>query len=188
MRNEYPDTFSRLRIHFVGTGKSPNDPTGHNILPRSALFGLDKIVTEHPPRVPYIDVLTHLVKASAILILGSTEAHYSPSKIYQSVQAKRPIFALLHEASAANRVLETSGAGVAIPVTETTLPEPRYLASRLAAFITDPRYDADEVKWSNFLAYSARESARKLAVALDTAAERFAGSTSSAVGLGRRVA
>jgi hypothetical protein len=174
MRTEYPDLFSRLRIHFVGTGKSPDDPAGHNILPRSMQFGLDKIVTEHPQRVPYTDVLSHLVQASAILILGSTEAHYSPSKIYQSVEAKRPIFALLHKASTAIQVLESSNAGVVVQMTEATLPEPRYLSSRLAAFIGDTQYDAKKVKWSKFQAYSARESARKLAVALDTVLERFA--------------
>ena len=59
-------------------------------------------------------------------------------------------------------------------MTETMLPEPRYLASRLAAFISDAQYDANKVKWSKFQAYSARESTRRLAVALDAAFERFA--------------
>ena len=58
-------------------------------------------MTEHPQRVSYIDVLSHLVQAAAILVIGSTEPHYSPSKIYQSVEARRPIFALLHKASTA---------------------------------------------------------------------------------------
>jgi hypothetical protein len=174
MRTEYPDQFSRLRIHFVGTGKSPDEPAGYNIRPRATLFGLDEIISEHPQRVPYVDVLSHLVQATAILIIGSTEAHYSPSKIYQSVQAKRPIFALLHEASTAIQVIERSNAGVAIPLTETTLPEPKYLASRLAAFISDIRYSADKVEWSKFEAYSARESTRRLALAMDAARERFA--------------
>jgi hypothetical protein len=174
MRTEYPDLFSRLRIHFVGTGKSPNDSVGHNILPRAARLCLQEMITEHPQRIPYIDVLSHLVQASAILILGSTEAHYSPSKIYQSVQAKRPIFAFLHAASTANQVLESSNGGVVIPITETRLPEPRYLASRLAAFVSDPQYDPSQVTWSKFEAYSARESTRKLALALEAALERFA--------------
>jgi len=174
MRTEHPDQFSRLRMHFVGTGKSPDDPGGYNILPRAVRFGLDQIVTEHPQRVPYVDVLSHLMQASASLVLGSTEAHYSPSKIYQAVEAKRPIFALLHEASTAVDVLTASNAGVVIPLTETVLPEPRDLSCRLTAFLTDKRYDAKTVNWSRFRAYSARESARKLASALDAALDRFA--------------
>jgi len=173
MRTEHPDLFSRLRIHFVGTGKSPDEPAGHNILPRSLRFGLDKIITEHPHRIPYIETLSHLAQASAILVLGSTEAHYSPSKIYQAVEAKRPVFALLHEASTAVQVLTSSNAGVAIPLTETALPEPKYLSSRFAGFMADPQYDPKKVNWSKFQAYSARESGRQLAAALDAALDRF---------------
>jgi hypothetical protein len=173
MKLAKPDVFSRLRIHFVGTGRSPSNPKGHNILPEAARFGLDEIITEHPQRVPYVDVLSHLAQASAILILGSTEPHYSPSKIYQSVQAKRPIFAFLHDASIANHVLHMSNAGVVIGINETTLPEPPELASRLATFVSNPEYDSERVDWSKFEAFSARESARKLATALDAAFKLF---------------
>jgi hypothetical protein len=173
MRTEWPDVLSRLRIHFVGTGKTPTDPTGYNILPRAARLGLDGIISEHPQRVPYADVLRHLTQASAILILGSTEPHYTPSKVYQAVQAKRPLFALLHEASSAVRVMENSRAGVVISLREGALPEPSDLAARLRSFISNTGYNAEEVKWSAFEAFSARESARKLALALDAALDHF---------------
>jgi hypothetical protein len=168
-----PDVFARLRVHFIGTGKSPLDPNSHTVLPRSVRFGLDGIVTEHPQRAPYIDVLSHLTQASAILIVGSTEPHYSPSKIYQSVQAGRPIFALLHEASTAIEVLEASNAGVAVRLNQAVLPEPAELAVRLASFVKDSSYRRDQVDWARFEAFSARESARKLGSALDAAIERF---------------
>lgn len=173
MRDRAPEVFSRLRIHFVGTGTSPNDPNGHTILPWAVRLGLDAVVAEHPQRIAYGDVLRHLTKASAVLILGSTESHYTPSKIYQSVQAKRPIFALLHEGSSAVRVLETSGAGVAVTLNEMVLPHPDNLALRLEAFVREPNYDTDKVQWSVFEAFSARESARELAAALDAATDRF---------------
>jgi hypothetical protein len=178
MRIERPEVFERMRVHFIGTGKSPNDPIGHNILPRAASLGLAGTICEHPQRVPYADVLRYLTKASAILILGSTEQHYTPSKVYQSVQAKRPIFALLHESSTAVRVLEESRAGVAIRLNEKTLPAPTDLANRLTSFVCNPGYSPDQVDWSQFEAFSARESARKLASALNAALERF-GSRSS---------
>jgi hypothetical protein len=173
MRIERPEVFERLRVHFIGTGKSPNDPVGYNILPRAASLDLAGTISEHPQRVPYADVLRYLARASAILILGSTEQHYTPSKVYQSVQAKRPIFALLHESSTAVRVLEESRAGVAIPLNEKTLPAPTDLANRLAAFVCNPGYSPDQVDWLQFEAFSARESARKLASALNAALERF---------------
>lgn len=171
MRATRSDIFSRLRIHFVGTGRSPDDPSGHNILPRAQKLGLG-VITEWPQRVPYTDVLYHLMKSSAILILGSTESHYSPSKVYQSVQARRPIFALLHKDSTACRVIRRSRAGTVVNVDELSLSPPN-LADRLISFVLDSDYRADRVVWSEFDAYSSRESARKLALALDEALDRF---------------
>jgi hypothetical protein len=173
LRDKDPQIMQRLRIHFVGTGTSPTDPKGHNILPQIQRFGLEPWVHEHPNRIGYLDVLNHLMHASAILIVGSTEAHYSPSKIYQAVQAKRPMFALLHEQSTAINVLQESRAGRTVTFSDDRLPEPGILGETLAAFVRDPQYVAEEVRWDAFEAYSARNSARTLASAVDNALARF---------------
>jgi hypothetical protein len=157
---------------LVVTGKSPDDPLGHNILPRATRFGLGDTITEHPQRVPYTDILFHLTRASAVLILGSTEPHYSPSKVYQAVQARRPIFALLHRDSTACRVIERSGAGFVVGVDELSMSAP-ILAERLISFVLDSGYQPERVSWSEFDSYSSRESARKLSLALDEALDRF---------------
>jgi hypothetical protein len=172
MRDSQPELMSRLRVHFIGTGKSPNQPDGQ-ISPHLERLGLRQWVEEHPRRIGYLDVLKHLTWSSAILILGSTEAHYTPSKIFQSVQAKRPIFALLHRQSTAVSILQESRAGTAVTFSEHALPDRTELATVLAAFINDPQYCANEVKWDAFNAYSARNSARLLVSALDKALELF---------------
>jgi hypothetical protein len=164
----------RVRVHFVGTGTSPNDAQGHNVSLQIQRFGLGRWVDEHPSRINYIDVLNHLDAASAVLIIGSTEAHYSPSKIYQAVQAKSPIFALLHERSSAVNVLRESRAGQAVTFTEKRLPDAHQLSTQLADFVRDPRYSVNDVRWDAFDAYSSRNSARMLADALDRALELFA--------------
>ena len=129
------------------------------------------LVTEHPHRMAYLDVLTNLVRADGVLIVGSTEPHYTPSKVYQAVQSRRPVLALLHEASTAVEVLERSRAGMVIRLTEQALPEPERIADALEAFFDHP-YDPQAVDWSAFEAYSARESARRMAAALDEALDR----------------
>jgi hypothetical protein len=171
LRDSNPGIMERLRIHFVGTGTSTNDPKGYNIRPHVQRLGLDRWVDEHPTRIGYADVLNHLAHASAILILGSTESHYTPSKVYQAVQAKRPIFALLNEKSTAVTVLRESCAGQAVTFSEDNVPDAQELAAALAAFIRDPRYSAKNVRWGAFEAYSARNSARLLADAVDSALE-----------------
>ncbi|HMP85651.1 MAG TPA: hypothetical protein PKE63_00140 [Lacibacter sp.] len=108
--------FEEVELHFIGTGKTPNDPEGFNIRPLAEKYGLWKsIVFEYPARIPYLDVLVHLEAAGGILILGSTEPHYTPSKTYQGVLSGKPIIAVLHAASTAVQVLQESGAGVVLP-------------------------------------------------------------------------
>jgi glycosyltransferase involved in cell wall biosynthesis len=106
----------RLRISFVGTGRSPDDPRGHTVKGKIDQYGLSEHVVEYPIRISYLDVLWHLRRASAILILGSTERHYTPSKVFQSIQSGNPVLALLHKESTAVNILRESGAGRIVDV------------------------------------------------------------------------
>ena len=91
------------------TSSGPAEPLGIRMATTSSLstaHGGCGAVTEHPHRMAYLDVLANLMGASGVLIVGSTEPHYTPSKVYQAVQSRRPVLALLHEASNAVQVLE----------------------------------------------------------------------------------
>ena len=169
-----------FHLHFIGTGKSPDDPQGFNVRPYIERHGLLECVSEYPARLPYLDVLTHLDAASGVLVLGSTERHYSPSKIFQSVMSRRPVFALLHDKSTAVPLLAATNAAQIVMLSENALPAANVLASRLENFIYANRYSPDEVRWNALEKHSARESARILAGALDEAlqaeSQRGAGS------------
>jgi hypothetical protein len=170
LRERNPQLAERLQFHFVGTGIFEGDPTrGHCVEPRVKRLGLESMVSETPSRIKYLDVLNHLEQSSAILILGSTEIHYSPSKIYQGVMARRPMFALLHEESTAVATLRDSRAAEVFTFTPDRLPEVAELSDSLERFLTDSRYDPDQVDMEAFRRVSARESARILAAALDSA-------------------
>lgn len=109
---ENPDIFKYIEIHFIGTGKTPNDHIGYNIKPYAEKYNLwQRQIFEYPKRIPYLDVLIHLENSDGVFILGSTEPHYTPSKTYQGVLSEKPIFAMLHSASTAAEILESSNAG-----------------------------------------------------------------------------
>jgi hypothetical protein len=111
-----PSDFADLEIHFIGTGKTPNDPQGYNIRPMAEKYGLwENVIFEYPARIPYLDVLIHLDAASGVFILGSTEPHYTPSKVYQAVLSQKPVLAVLHAQSTACEVLRNTGAGLVLP-------------------------------------------------------------------------
>ncbi len=130
------------------------------------------MVSEHPHRIGYVDTLNHLMQSDAVLVLGSTEAHYTPSKVFQAMMSRRPVFAMLHEESTAVGMIRSAQAGWATTLTAEALPAPAQVAAGLAAFIRNPAFDAGAVDRPEFAAYSARESTRALAEALDLACER----------------
>lgn len=112
---QYPETFGNIEFIFVGTGKRTDDPTSYTIRPLAEQYGLwEKVIFEHPRRIPYMDVLTHLDVADGVFILGSTEPHYTPSKVYQGVLSEKPILAVLHSDSSATKVIRTSGVGLVL--------------------------------------------------------------------------
>jgi len=170
LRERNPQLAARLQFHFVGTGIFEGDPKrGHCVQPHVKRHGLEGMVTEMPSRIKYLDVLNHLEQSSAILVLGSTEIHYSPSKIYQGVMARRPMFALLHEESTAVATLRESRAAEVFTFTPDCLPDPVALSHALERFFTSYRYDPEQVDRVAFRRVSARESGRILASALDKA-------------------
>ncbi len=171
LRQGRADIASRLRLHFVGTGLYESDATrGHTVTPLIERHGLDGVATELPSRIGYLDVLNHLQLSSGVLVIGSTEAHYSPSKIYQAVMSRRPLFTMLHEASTAVATLRASRAGDVVTFSETALPHPAAVAAALGSFLDRlPAFDAAAIDWSAFESVSARATTRVLARALDAA-------------------
>jgi hypothetical protein len=174
LKTRSPDVAGRLKVHFVGTGRSPDDPHGHQVRPRAQQMGIGDMVDEHPQRIGYIDALNHLARSDGVLVLGSTEAHYTPSKVFQAMLSRRPVFAMLHKDSTAVDMIRSMQAGSVVTLTETALPGTGEVAGALQAFMADTGHDADAVDRTAFDAYSARGSTRALAAALDLACERAA--------------
>ncbi|MBS1774579.1 MAG: hypothetical protein JST82_17110 [Bacteroidetes bacterium] len=160
------EKFSDLEIHFIGTGKSPDDPNGYNIKPYAEKYRLwEKVIFEYPKRIPYLDVLVHLDAANGVFILGSTEPHYTPSKVYQGVLSGKPILAVLHEASTALKVINTTNSGVAYPLNPYKLQEltnefPGVFDKYLMCLKT---FDPKQVKQEDLQEYSAYSVTQKLA-------------------------
>jgi hypothetical protein len=93
-----PGLADRLRFYFFGTS---NQSTGGEprVLPHARELGVEHLVHEHPARLDYLDALDVLRQASALLLMGSSEPHYTPSKVFPALLAERPLLAVYHEQS-----------------------------------------------------------------------------------------
>jgi len=172
LRDTAPEVANRLRVHFVGTGSSPDDPLGHRVLPRAQSAGVAELVSEHPQRIGYIDALNHQERSDVVLVLGSTEQHYTPSKVFQAMLSHRPVFAILHAGSTAVQMIRSAHAGQVVTLTEDSLPLPSAIAAALRPLVEGKVHSVASSDATGFEAYSARESARVLAQALDRACMR----------------
>src|SRR5436853_3308311 len=93
-----PDLADRIRFYFFGTS---NQSTGADlrVLPHARELGVAHLVHEHPARLDYLDALDALRQADALLLLGSSERHYTPSKIFPALLANRALMAVYHQES-----------------------------------------------------------------------------------------
>jgi len=165
------ELFNAVEFHFIGTGKSPNDKQGFNIKPYAEKFGLwQEIVFEYPARIPYLDVLVHLETADGVFVLGSTEPHYTPSKVYQGVLSEKPLAAVLHKASTACSVIEESKAGLVLSFDGEADVE--FIGQNFMQFFKNylsyiTTFNSVDVRKDIFEQYSAKEVTRILALKLD---------------------
>jgi len=104
---------ARLRLHFFGTSNQSHS-IEHRVLPIARACGVEDAVTEVPGRLDYLDALSVLMQASAVLLLGSSERHYTASKLYPALLSQRPILALFHEESSVVSILRAAGAGASV--------------------------------------------------------------------------
>jgi hypothetical protein len=168
LRQNNPALVKKLKFHFLGTGSSPRDEKSFTIKPISQKYGLLDIVTEHPARIPYLDVLNHLKYASAVLVLGSTEPHYTPSKIFQAILSRRPVIALLHAKSSAVDILQKVRIDTLVTF-DSDRPSDSCVEeiTRMITRIMQGSYSAQDVDWDIFRNYSAEAMTKRLADAFD---------------------
>ena len=119
-RQQYPEAWQKIKLHFVGTKYSIFD-NNKEIEAIAKSHNIHDIVTEHPQRIPYFEALQVLVDSHAILIIGSDDASYSASKVYPCILARKPILAILHQQSLVVDVIKDCQAGYAITFTNDSI-------------------------------------------------------------------
>jgi hypothetical protein len=172
LRLRRPELYARLRFHFFGTSNQTATNAPARVLPVARDLGVANIVSEVPYRVDYLDALTLQTQASAILMMGSSERHYTASKLYPGLLARRPILAAYHEASTAVDVLGRAARPPTVRLVtygdtvraEARVPE---LARELEALVENPIWDESSVNIDAVKEFSAQALAGLLAQVFD---------------------
>ena len=173
---EQPDLFKRLQLNFVGTCYEAIAEGKYQVLPLARECGVDHLINEHPPRVSMLDAIQVMTDSHGLLALGTDAPHYTASKIFPCILARRPVLALFHQQSSVVQILSETGAGQVI-----TYSEANPLASRpdevlhgLETLLRNPPGSTPQTRWEAFEQYTARAMTRRLGEALDRAVAREA--------------
>lgn len=158
-----------VRLAFVGTSYAPAGRERKVIEPEAQAEGMAGVVLESPKRVPYFDALRLLLDSDFLLILGSEDSEYTPSKLFQYLLARRPIVAVLHERSPIIGLLRHSRA--AVVATFSGPDDVENAAGRLSGPLADlikGLPGEPDTDWSVVAPFTARELTRQQCVLFDS--------------------
>ena len=148
-----------IKLWFLGTGAYP----AKSITAYAEEFGLQDIVTEKRDRYPFLQILNFLSAANTVMIIGSTEKHYTTSsKTFQALLSNKPVFSVFHRESSAVKVMEDCKADdftVRFSPDEDRKTLVEQFEERLLKRLDSTTWNPDLEVLNKF---SARESARKL--------------------------
>ena len=170
-RRENPGPFEDLRLHFVGTTYAAQAEGAYTVLPLAREAGVADLVDERPARVPYLDALQIMLDSHALLLIGSEEAHYTASKVFPYILARRPLLAVVHRASSVVDILCRTGAGevVSYGAEDPAGQHQGEIAARLARLLRSLSAEPAAIRWDAFEGLTARAMAGRLAAVLDAA-------------------
>lgn len=136
-----------MRAAFLGTGyqKTGNPPV---VAPAAGALGLGKRIREKPDRLSLLDSLKTVLAADVLLILGSDDPSYQPSKLFQYLALRKPIICVAPAAGRLAQFVKGLESVVFVPTEagDRTLAA-RTVASHVGSLIADPGSSAyDERK------------------------------------------
>lgn len=164
-----PQLFGCIRLHFVGTSYFSSTNGQYQVLPLAEEAGLKDLVDECVHRIPYLDALQLLLNSHALLVIGSNAPHYTASKIFPNILARKPLLAIFHEASSVVKILEQTQAAevVTFGSKNSALEKIEEISKHLEEILSLPPDYEPPTRWDAFENYTARAMAKRLAHVFD---------------------
>lgn len=100
---------SGFHLSFWGTDYATGKRARSVVLPLARECGVEQCVSEHSERIPYFETLQLLKDADLLLLFGSEDKRYSPSKLYPYLLADKPLVVLTEHESELAKCCEQLG-------------------------------------------------------------------------------
>ena len=103
---QMPAIFGRMRFVFVGTGGYSQSGNASVAGRLASEAGIADQVREYPDRIAFLDAQKCMLDADVLLILGSQDKAYMPSKLQQSLSLDKPIICATPVGAALTELLQ----------------------------------------------------------------------------------
>ena len=134
-RERHPERARRLRFQFLGTSYVAPGTGRNSVLPLAEQCGVADLVEEVPHRLGHLECLRLQTEADVLLLAGSSDRAYSPSKIYPYFLADRPTLAVVFQPSVLENLLTPLSFAVIVPLGDA--PSHASAHAALAKFFDD---------------------------------------------------
>ncbi len=114
-RGQDPGRWGDLALWFVGTRYAADPRERGTIASLAARYGVGDQVFEMPQRVGHLEALRLMRGAEALLVPGSDDPGYNPSKLLTCAASGRPVLGILHAASPAHAMAQALAGAVLVP-------------------------------------------------------------------------
>lgn len=160
----------RLRLGFLGTGYQLQD-NPEVVAPLAREVKLEAVLREQPDRVSLLDSLATLAAADMLLLLGSGDLAYQPSKLFQYLATDRPILCVAPSGAQFLRTIAGLESLFVLRSDESLAPQlPAF--SRWVGSAAENRLGIEPARRSLAQRFSARVSAAKECALFDAALEQ----------------
>jgi hypothetical protein len=105
-RERCPEQAARFRFHFFGTSYVPPGRGIPSVTPIAEVCRVADLVDEVPHRLGHLECIRLQADADVLLLPGSSDLAYSPSKVYPYYLSGKPILGLVFKDSVMERLLE----------------------------------------------------------------------------------
>jgi hypothetical protein len=168
-----PSVFEKVVLHFIGTTYSTNGSDPFRVTAVARDCGVAEWIQEHPQRVPYLDSLQIMLDAHALILLGSAEPHYTASKVFPYILARKPLLAIFHEDSSVVSILKDVSGEDAITFNSQDGPARLRddICKRIESIVAGLEDKKPSINWDALAPYTTNAMTKRLAHALDLALE-----------------
>lgn len=101
-----PTRARRLRFHFLGTSYVAPGFGKNSVIPVAETCGITNQVEEIPHRLGHLECIRLQIEADILLLPGSSDLAYSPSKVYPYYLSQRPTLGLVFKNSVMEGLLD----------------------------------------------------------------------------------